>query len=419
MTADGRTRAPRSLRRRLTVTLCAVVVLSGTAVVAAVFLVLDRAVFASASVVLVSDPQAAPDGRPTGGSTDRPADPSVPAEAVVVEGQMRVAADTMRALTAWSVVIVLVFATLASLVTWWVLRRSLRRLEHATAAARRIDPDHREVRLRVGGPADEVRELGDAVDGVLDQLSEALDTQSRFVANASHELRTPLAAARTALDVPLSRGRFPAELEPSVREALAANDRSTDLLAALLVLARSGPAGAEDLADRVDHTDLADLVRAAVAEQSEAAERAAVTVVCDARPAVVLGDPTLLGQVVTNLVTNAVLHNRPGGRVTVRTRPVPASGVPDRSDGPRGAVLDVVSDGEVLDPERVHLLREPFHRGARTRLAGDAGRGAAGFGLGLSIVDAVVARHGGQLVLTARPEGGLRVQVELPPQPPV
>lgn len=458
MTAGRPARAPRSLRTRLTLTLCAVFVLSGIGVVVAVYLVVDHAVFTAAATFDPADERPAPEGAsdlPTGLPTDFPTDLGAHAdtelcqdgtmdcieaseqledqftgqtlmplgadgevdEVWVVEGQLQVARATMQALTVWSVVIVLVFAVLASLLTWWVLRRSLRRLEDATAAARQIDAENRTLRLQVTGPDDEIKDLGDTVDEVLDQLAEALDAQSRFVANASHELRTPLATARTALDIPLAQGRFPADLEPAVRAALAANERSTELLAALLVLARSGPGGAEDLTDRFDHTDLADLVRAAVAEQADAADRAEVTVLCEAEPAVVLGDPTLLAQVAVNLVGNAVQHNRPGGRMQVRTGVVAAADE-EQGDAPPWVRLEVVNDGDLLDPAEIDRLREPFHRGARSRLAGDGTDRAAGSGLGLSIVDAVVARHGGRLHLTARPEGGLRVRVELPPHPP-
>ena len=113
--------------------------------------------------------------------------------------------------------------------------------------------------------------------------------------------------------------------------------------------------------------------------------------------AFVAGDETLLGRMAANLVDNAVRYNEPGGSITLRTA----------ADGPV-ARLVVESGGAVLDQEKVSQLAQPFRR-----LAAERTGSTIGVGLGLSIVSAVAAAHGGTLELRARPEGGLRVVVEL------
>ncbi len=109
-----------------------------------------------------------------------------------------------------------------------------------TAAAQRISEDNLHERLAVTGPRDELKELGDTIDGLLARLEGAFNAQRRFVANASHELRTPLTTMRASLDVALAKP----EPAPPQTVALAARlraelDRIDALLEAFLVLARA------------------------------------------------------------------------------------------------------------------------------------------------------------------------------------
>ena len=133
----------------------------------------------------------------------------------------------------------------------------------------------------------------------------------------------------------------------------------------------------------------------AATEPERAARTIAVTVQDDPAPA--SGDRALLDRVVGNLVENAIRHNVPNGWVRVST-------------GTAGSAsfIEVRSGGPVVDPATVHELFEPFRQGDRART------GHRGSGLGLSIVRAVVAAHGGTVGAAAVPAGGLSVRVELP-----
>jgi two-component system sensor histidine kinase VanS len=116
-----------------------------------------------------------------------------------------------------------------------------------------------------------------------------------------------------------------------------------------------------------------------------------------------IGSPALLLQLTTNLVHNAIVHNLRGrGAVWVTT-----------SAQPESVVLTVENTGELLTPQFVSTLREPFLRGAE-RVRTDH----AGIGLGLAIVESITRAHDGALTLTPRPAGGLRVAVHLPVAPP-
>jgi len=100
----------------------------------------------------------------------------------------------------------------------------------------------------------------------------------------------------------------------------------------------------------------------------------------------------------TNLVHNAIVHNRDGGRVWIRAEA-----------GTDGATLTVENTGAVVPPDLLATLTEPFRRGSE-RVRDDH----AGVGLGLAIVRSIVQAHDGTLALTARDAGGLRVAVSLP-----
>src|SRR5262249_59776834 len=85
---------------------------------------------------------------------------------------------------------------------WLVAGRVLRPLRTITAAARKISATDLHERLALGGPDDELKELGDTFDGLLARLEASFSPQRQFVAHASHQLRTPLARQRVLRHVP-------------------------------------------------------------------------------------------------------------------------------------------------------------------------------------------------------------------------
>ncbi|MFB7586451.1 sensor histidine kinase [Streptomyces sp. NPDC056169] len=277
----------------------------------------------------------------------------------------------------WSCMALLVMACGAVVVGWWTAGRVLRPVHEMTARARRLSERNLHERIAASGPDDELKELGDTIDALLGRLETAFDSQRRFIANASHELRTPLATQRAAIQVGLDD-------DCEVRQVLLdTNRRSERLIDGLLLLARSE----RGLAERED-VPLGEVV----AEEYEDAYVAG-------GGGVVRGSRVLLGQLVRNLVANAVAYNVPG----------PGRGVVDVRV--EGGVLTVVNTGPVVPPDQVAGLFEPFRRGeGRDRMG-------PGAGLGLSIVRSIAAAHGGTVTAVARRAedgGGLVVTVTLP-----
>lgn len=288
-------------------------------------------------------------------------------------------------------IVALLVMTGASVVFGWVLAgRALSPLRAITATAQRVSGENLGERIALDGPDDELKQLADTFDGMLARLDSAFESQRHFVANASHELRTPLAIMRTELDVALADPDASQEdlraMGEGVRETI---DRSEALIAALLELAHS-----ETLSGREESVALHELAGDCVTDLHARARAATVEVRTDLGPAVVRGDPRLLERLLANLIDNAIRHNEPGGWLEVRTR----------TDG-RHVNLGVRNSGAVVKPAEVESLTEPFRRLSRK---------AGGFGLGLSIVQAVVDAHGGSLSVHPRDGGGLQVGVQLP-----
>jgi hypothetical protein len=230
---------------------------------------------------------------------------------------------------------------------------------------------------------------------VLGRMEAAMAAQRRFVANASHELRTPLAMMRTSVDVAVCK---PGPIPPAVtvlagklREGL---DQADRLIESFLALARAQEGAITDLI----RVSLAQVVGAVLASHATLASARGIRVRRQVGHMEITGSRTLLVRMVANVLDNAFKHCGDGGTVFVHTE----------TDG-RTARLIIDSSGQPLDEAEVRRLGEPFQRlGAQRTASSD------GVGLGLSIVSAIAAAHGGSLALRARPEGGLRVVIELP-----
>ena len=290
--------------------------------------------------------------------------------------------------------LVMLFLFLFGTVGGWILAgRMLAPLDRITAATRQAAAGSLSHRIALPGPGDEFRELADAFDAMLARLESHVAEQQRFAANASHELRTPLAITRTLLDVARADPeRDPAELVSSLQTV---NERAIDLTESLLLLSR-----AEQRSFAREPVDLSLLAEEAAETLLPMAEKRGVALATTGGVAMTVGSPSLLLQLVTNLVHNAIVHNLDeGGSVWVTTRSHPGS-----------VELLVENTGAQLTTDLVATLTEPFRRGT-DRVYDDQ----AGVGLGLAIVRRIAEAHDGSPALAPRPGGGLSVSVRLPP----
>ncbi|MET0816926.1 MAG: HAMP domain-containing sensor histidine kinase [Solirubrobacteraceae bacterium] len=288
---------------------------------------------------------------------------------------------------------VLVFLLVFGLVGGWLLAgRMLAPLTRITDATRVAATGSLSHRIALDGRQDEFRELADAFDAMLARLEAHVAEQQRFAANASHELRTPLAITQTLLDV--ARHDRDGDTGELVERLHAVNTRAIDLTEALLLLSR-----ADQRSFAPEHVDLSLVAEEATEMLLPLAEERGLTIETSGDVTPTVGSRALLLQLTTNLVHNAIVHNRPGqGAVWVTT-----------GEHPGRAVLTVENTGEALSPQFVSTLGEPFRRGT-ARIRTDH----AGVGLGLALVKSIAEAHDGALTLTPRAGGGLCATVQLP-----
>jgi signal transduction histidine kinase len=373
--------APRLLRLpaptarlRLTLLYVGMFLFLGTAVIAAIFLLVR-----SGSAVRVSHAVPAPPG----------------AQAGVHASVVQHSADLSRLLAvSWLVLVVTAIA--AAALGWLASGRVLRPLREMTATARTISAGNLHARLGLRGPDDEIKRLGDTLDELLGRLEASFEAQRRFVANASHELRTPLTVERTLLQVALADpNASAATLRATCQELLSSGREHERLLEALLTLASS-----ERGLDARKPLDLAELVNQALHKASPEIERCGMRVTTSLEPATTEGDPALVERLIANLIDNAVRHNDDRAEVEVRTR---------RDSG--RSLLSVSNTGPGIPTGEVERLFEPFERLAEGRAA----QSDSHHGLGLSIVRAIAAAHGGAVDAQPRTGGGLVVTVSLDP----
>jgi signal transduction histidine kinase len=286
-----------------------------------------------------------------------------------------------------------VMALISTALGWVVAGRVLQPLRTMTAATQEISEENLNRRLAMDGPRDELRQLADTIDGLLGRLEGAFDAQQRFVANASHELRTPLTAVRALLEMVLSDPTATiATFRATCEQVLEESEQQEQLIEALLTLAQ-GQRGV----DRAEAFDLASLAGTVVGSREGAAAAHGLDLGCELAPATISGDARLVARLVANLVDNAIRYNVPGGRVDVSVR-----------SGGRGT-LTVANTGPVVPEEEVDRLLQPFQRLTPARTShGD------GLGLGLSIVAAIAGAHDAVLAVRTRPEGGLEIDVGFP-----
>lgn len=234
----------------------------------------------------------------------------------------------------------------------------------------------------------EVMPLIVAFNGLLARLTEAQEVKRRFVADAAHQLRTPLATLKIRLDQ-AHRTADAEERSALLGELSASVERMTRLSGQLLLLARAEPGGSVMTRQAVD---LAALAREVGSQWVPRALHCGRDFGLEAgeRPAVVLGDPVMLAELMGNLIDNALRYG--GKKVTLHVR--------DPAGAPELAVEDDGTGIPVTERARVF---ERFHR-----VPGTSGEGS---GLGLAIVAEIAAAHGAAVTLETPLGGGFCVVV--------
>ncbi|HKJ03486.1 MAG TPA: ATP-binding protein [Longimicrobiales bacterium] len=278
----------------------------------------------------------------------------------------------------------------------WLADRAMRPVNEVIDQAEAIGVGSLDRRIRAYAEVREYRRLVDVLNTMLGRIQGAFDAQRRFTADASHELRSPLTVMRGELELALRRQRSPEEYRRVLGSTLEEVVRLSRISEDLLVLARSD-SGA--LHPRLEVASVLDVAAHVVDRlQGAAHEKGIALRLAGEGETVARVDPGLMGQVVWNLVDNALKYTPPGGRVDALVR----------REGDDVSVSVEDSGPGFQDPDQA--FRRFFREDAARTPTG-------GTGLGLAIVQAVTEAHGGTVSAGNRPGGGARVGVRIPVEP--
>jgi signal transduction histidine kinase len=296
----------------------------------------------------------------------------------------------------------------AILVGGWIAGRALDPVDRMITEVREIT-DGRSLHRRLAVPMerDEVGRLAETLNQMMTRLERSFAALRRFTADASHELKTPLTVVRAGVERAITRPGMAPEVLAPLEETLQEVNRMTELLDALLTLARADE-GRADL--HREPVDLREIIEEAGETGELLAEHAgvAIDIRLPSEPLVVPVDRSRMRQLALNLIENAVKYTPRGGQVSVELA----------GDNGR-AVFTVADTGIGIAPGDLLHVFDRFWRAdsARTRTSERAGTG-----LGLAICKWIAEAHGGTIEVQSRPGRGTIFTVGFPrtepPTPP-
>lgn len=278
----------------------------------------------------------------------------------------------------------------AGIIVWVAVTISLRPLDRLSDAIDERSPNDLHP-IRQSVPV-EVESLVETVNSFMVRLQSALDALRHFTGNASHQLRTPLAIIRTQLALS-ARAQTLQEAQEAAQKGDASVAHAEHILAQLLRMANIDAAGSGEKQSLVD-VDLVSLAQSVTADYVPVAAEAGIDLGFEQlEPVNMPAEPLLLGELLGNLISNAIAYAGRGAEVTVRV---------GRADA--AVFLEVEDNGPGISPEKRDMVRQRFARGD--------GNTAPGAGLGLAIVEEIASLFNGRLSLEYGADGrGLKATV--------
>jgi signal transduction histidine kinase len=351
-----------------------------------------------------------------------------PGPAIILVGRDANATSNVRGLVLAELITGGALIALLAVCGNWLIDRGLAPLRRMAAAADLITRSgDLAARMPDAGGRQETGRLAAAINTMLDRIQQAFGARLRseekvrqFAADASHELRTPLTTIRGYAELYRANALGPGELPNAMRRIEQETERMSMLVAELLELARLDRPSSLDLSE----TDLTVLARDAVADARAVEPDREVTASVPGS-LVVTADEPRIRQVLANLLGNVRAHTPAGTPAAVRVYPAGSGGADPGGAGPvpdgPWAVIEVSDKGPGMPEADAVLAFDRFHRGAPAPAAsprwsspGGDGTDVASSGLGLSIVQAIAAAHGGRAELASAPGQGTTVRAWIP-----
>jgi two-component system heavy metal sensor histidine kinase CusS len=282
--------------------------------------------------------------------------------------------------TLWTVVAVA--ALLSGVLGHFAARRGLAPLQAMKREAAGITARRLSARLAVDAVPAELADLAATLNDMLARLEESFRRLSDFSSDLAHEFRTPVNTLMIEAQVTLSRPRSAGEYREALASSVEEYERLSRMIADMLFIAKADEgrivpaAGRQELAPLV--ADLVEFHRLMADEKGVAVESEGA--------GAIRGDSLLIRRAIGNLLSNAIRHTPPGGRVAVSIRRLETGQM----------AVEVVNTGQAIPPEHLPRLFDRFYRADASR-AGDGTHS----GLGLAIVKSIVEAHGGSVAVSS------------------
>lgn len=280
-------------------------------------------------------------------------------------------------------------------VSFAIASRMVRPLAQMSATAELLSEKDMGKRLDINQIDSELAGLAEVLNRLFSRLDASFSRQRQFTADASHELRTPLTVIRSVSELALSQVRSPNEYQEAIEVSLKAAERMTNLVNGLLALARLDSSNADFGLQQIS---LNDVVSESVGLLGAMASERKVGLIADLQSVRIFGNHDSLSRMIDNLITNAIIYNKPGGKVFITLN--------SHDDK---AVLEIKDTGVGISEEHIPFIFERFYRvdKARSRVSG-------GSGLGLAICKGVIEKHYGTITAQSVLGEGTTFRIQLP-----
>ncbi len=280
---------------------------------------------------------------------------------------------------------------------FWLIRISLKPLQHLTENISTQSIEQLQVISTAQTPL-EIKPLVDALNHLLSQITNSIERERRFTANAAHELRTPLAAIRLHAQV-LQGARNPAEADEAALDIQQGVDRCTRLIEQLLVLARLDP---QQISSDQQQVDLATCIETVVAQHHYLLDQQQIHLHVDTVTTHIWGNPDQMQILLRNLLDNAIRYRGAGDQIWLSC---------GRNDEQQ-VYLSIEDQGVGIAAEQHDKIFDRFYRLADAT--------STGSGLGLSIVWQIAQLHRIRIQLsTGRQQRGTRFTLFFPADRPI
>jgi heavy metal sensor kinase len=282
----------------------------------------------------------------------------------------------------------------AGLLGWFMAKRALKNVEEVTRTARAISASDLEQRVPVTGHADEIDRLAATFNDMLDRIQTLVTETKEMTENIAHDLRSPITRIRGMAEMALTTGKAIDEYEAAAASTVEDCDRLLEMINTMLYISQTEATAGKLTTEEVDMTGV---VRDACELFQPVAEDKGVNLVVEIGTDLrVRGVLQALQRMLANLIDNALNYTTPPGTVTVSI-----------SGDEKLGIIAVKDTGIGISPDELPHIFRRFYRC-------DQSRSRPGTGLGLTLVEAIVHAHRGQIAVTSTPNVGTTFTVTLP-----